>query len=80
MSGRHGVRGTPTGRLEASIGKGWRVTLPRVVRLHFGLLVGDRIEFVVAPDGRVEVRPIGPYASVRGGAWTGGGRHFIVSD
>lgn len=34
-----------------------QVTLPEEVREHLHLRVGDKVEFVIEPEGRVYVRP-----------------------
>ncbi|HEY0555337.1 MAG TPA: AbrB/MazE/SpoVT family DNA-binding domain-containing protein [Thermoanaerobaculia bacterium] len=36
----------------------WLESLPEEVRNHLHLQVGDRVEFVLEPRGRVEVRPV----------------------
>jgi len=70
----------PVGPMEALVRGGWQVTIPRELRRCLGLSVGDRVEFVVTPDGRVEIRRIVPSTSARGGAWTAGGRHYVIGD
>lgn len=42
------------------------VTLPEEIREHLHLKAGDRVEFRIEPDGKVEVRPAS--ASIDGGA------------
>jgi bifunctional DNA-binding transcriptional regulator/antitoxin component of YhaV-PrlF toxin-antitoxin module len=36
----------------------WLESLPEEVRNHLHLQVGDQVEFVLEPRGRVEVRPV----------------------
>ena len=35
-----------------------QVTLPKEVRDHFHLAEGDRLEFLIAENGEVQVRPV----------------------
>ncbi len=34
-----------------------QATIPKEIRAHLGLAPGDRIEFVIAPDGSVRIEP-----------------------
>lgn len=44
-----------------------QITLPKAVREHLRLGVGDRIDFLIGEDGRVELRCLGrPVADLRG--------------
>ncbi len=44
-----------------------QITLPRAVREHLRLAAGDRIDFLIGEDGRVELRSLGrPVADLRG--------------
>jgi antitoxin PrlF len=36
----------------------WLEALPEEVRNHLHLQAGDKVEFVLEPEGRVEVRPV----------------------
>ena len=36
-----------------------QITVPKAVRDHLDLTTGDRVDFVINTDGRVEVRPLG---------------------
>ena len=35
-----------------------QTTIPKTVRNHLGLKSGDRLDFVIEPDGGVTIRPI----------------------
>jgi len=34
-----------------------QITIPKPIRDHLGLNAGDRLDFIVTADGRVELRP-----------------------
>lgn len=42
----------------ATITSKGQITLPKEVRDHFHLQEGDRVEFLIEPEGRVELRPV----------------------
>ncbi len=42
---------------EAKVTSKGQITVPKDVRLHLGLKPGDRVRFVIEPDGRVRLMP-----------------------
>jgi AbrB family looped-hinge helix DNA binding protein len=42
----------------ATITSKGQITLPKEVRDYFHLREGDRVEFLIEPEGRVELRPV----------------------
>lgn len=42
---------------EAKVTSKGQITVPKDVRQHLGLKPGDRVRFVIEPDGRVRLMP-----------------------
>ena len=41
----------------ATLTSKWQMVIPKLIREHLGVQPGDRVDFVIRPDGEVVVRP-----------------------
>jgi len=54
-----------------------QITIPREVREHLGVDVGDRLSFIVQDDGTVVVRPLTRHVRELGGLLLRPGRRTV---
>jgi antitoxin PrlF len=52
--------------MESALTSKGQATIPKPIRDHLGLKPGDRVKFLIQPDGRVAILPKAPIARLRG--------------
>jgi antitoxin PrlF len=52
--------------MESTITSKGQATIPKAIREHLGLKVGDRVKFFLRPDGCVVLLPMRSAAALRG--------------